>query len=36
LGELRIDWPVTRPVLKLILRELMARNGLTAASSISR
>lgn len=29
LGELRIAWPVSRPVLKLILRELLARNGLT-------
>lgn len=29
LAELQIAWPVTRPVLKLILRELMARNGLT-------
>ena len=28
LQELRIAWPVTRPVLKLILRELMAKNGL--------
>ncbi|WP_374653021.1 D-amino-acid transaminase [Dongia sp.] len=28
LNELMIAWPVTRPVLKLILRELMARNGL--------
>jgi D-alanine transaminase len=29
LAELRIDWPVRRPVLKLILRELMAKNQLT-------
>jgi D-alanine transaminase len=28
LQELRIAWPVTRPVLKMILRELVARNGL--------
>ncbi|MDY0874242.1 D-amino-acid transaminase [Dongia rigui] len=28
LQELRIAWPVTRPVLKLILRELMTSNGL--------
>jgi D-alanine transaminase len=28
LAELRIDWPVRRAALKLILRELMARNGL--------
>jgi D-alanine transaminase len=28
LGELKIAWPVRRPVLRLILRELMARNGL--------
>jgi D-alanine transaminase len=28
LGELRIAWPVKRPVLKLILREMLARNGL--------
>lgn len=28
LGELRIDWPVSRPVLKIILRELLAKNGL--------
>lgn len=29
LGELKIAWPVRRPVLGLILRELMARNGLS-------
>lgn len=29
LAELRIDWPVKRTVLKLILRELMAKNQLT-------
>jgi len=29
LGELKIDWPVKRPVLKLILRELMTKNNLT-------
>nr|WP_298684631.1 D-amino-acid transaminase [uncultured Dongia sp.] len=29
LGELKIAWPVRRPVLKLILRELMAKNNLT-------
>jgi D-alanine transaminase len=28
LGELRIAWPVARPVLSLILRELVRRNGL--------
>jgi D-alanine transaminase len=28
LQELRIAWPVSRPVLKLILRELMTKNGL--------
>lgn len=28
LQELRIDWPVSRACLKLILRELMRRNGL--------
>lgn len=28
LQQLRIAWPVTRPVLKLILRELMTKNGL--------
>jgi len=28
LQELRIAWPVSRPVLKLILREIMAKNGL--------
>ncbi|MBK8157743.1 MAG: D-amino-acid transaminase [Rhodospirillaceae bacterium] len=28
LAELRIGWPVRRAALKLILRELMARNGL--------
>lgn len=28
LGELRIAWPVRRQVLRLILREMMARNGL--------
>lgn len=28
LQELRIAWPVTRSALKLILRELMAKNGL--------
>ncbi|WP_374382754.1 D-amino-acid transaminase [Dongia sp.] len=28
LGELRIAWPVSRNVLKLILRELVRRNGL--------
>ncbi len=28
LRELRIAWPVRRPVLKLILRELVAKNGL--------
>jgi D-alanine transaminase len=29
LRELKITWPVKRPVLKLILRELMARNNLS-------
>jgi D-alanine transaminase len=28
LGELKIAWPVTRPVLRLILREMVAKNGL--------
>ncbi len=28
LQELSIAWPVTRPVLKLILREMVAKNGL--------
>lgn len=28
LGELKIAWPVTRPVLQLILREMVAKNGL--------
>jgi D-alanine transaminase len=28
LGELRIAWPVARPVLALIVRELVRRNGL--------
>ncbi|TDQ81528.1 D-alanine aminotransferase [Dongia mobilis] len=28
LGELRIAWPVARPVLRLILREMLARNHL--------
>jgi D-alanine transaminase len=28
LGELRIAWPVARPVLSLIVRELLRRNGL--------
>lgn len=29
LAELRIAWPVSRRVLKLILREMLSRNGLT-------
>jgi D-alanine transaminase len=28
LGELRIAWPVSRPVLRMILREMLARNRL--------
>ncbi len=28
LGELKIAWPVSRPVLQLILREMVAKNGL--------
>lgn len=29
LAELRIPWPVSRPALKLILREMLSRNDLT-------
>ncbi len=29
LGELRIDWPMTRPVLEMVLRELVRRNGVS-------
>ena len=29
LGELRIDWPMARPVLELVIRELIRRNGVT-------
>jgi len=28
LGELRIPWPMARPALRLVLRELVARNGM--------
>jgi D-alanine transaminase len=28
LNELRIPWPMARPVLRLVLRELIARNGI--------